>query len=146
MVELSIKTDRVDDMDRELGVAEALVAEGSAPPLAPRDQPIDLAQLSRMTLGDRSLEQEVLALFELQAGVLLARMASETPNVVAGLAHTMTGSARGVGAWKVAEAAEALERLSSGAGGPVMLNRAVDRLSTAVSEAQAAIAEILRSR
>jgi Hpt domain len=134
------------EADRSAGKNGAIdVAQSASPPLAPCEPPIDLAQLSRMTLGERSLQQEVLALFELQAGVLLGRMAGEVPKAVAGLAHTLTGSARGVGAWKVAEAAEAVERLASGPG-PIMLNGAVNRLSTAITEAQSAIAEILRAR
>src|SRR6478736_9715474 len=76
-----------------------------APPLAP-DASIDLAHLARMTLGEASLEHEVLGLFDRQAVMLLARMASEPPKVIAALAHTLTGSARGIGAWKVADAAE----------------------------------------
>jgi HPt (histidine-containing phosphotransfer) domain-containing protein len=121
------------------------VAESAAPPLAPREQAIDLSQLSRMTFGETSLEREVLALFDLQAGILLARMAKETPKTVAGLAHTLTGSARGIGAWRVAEAAEAVERLAS-CSGKISLDDAVNRLAAAVAEAQVAIAAILSAR
>jgi HPt (histidine-containing phosphotransfer) domain-containing protein len=121
------------------------VAESAAPPLVPNQQPIDLSQLSRMTLGEQGLEREVLALFDLQAGILLSRMANEERQVVAGLAHTLTGSARGVGAWRVAEASEAVERLAS-VDAPAMLNGAVGRLTTTVAEAQAMIAAILADR
>ena len=96
-----------------------------------------------MSLGERSLEREVLTLFNLQAGILVQRMVGEDAKYVAGLAHTLSGSARGVGAWKVAEAAAALERLAS-APEPIMPVNAMNRLSAAVSEAQAAIAKILR--
>ena len=37
---------------------------------------IDYSQLQRMTFGDRSLEREVLQLFDRQARLLLARMHS----------------------------------------------------------------------
>jgi hypothetical protein len=37
--------------------------EVPSPQLAPGDEVIDLDHLSRMTLGERSLEREVLALF-----------------------------------------------------------------------------------
>jgi hypothetical protein len=121
------------------------VAETAAPPLAPTQHPIDLAQLSRMTLGEEHLEREVLTLFDLQAGILLARMNSEGPRALVGLAHTLTGSARGVGAWKVAEAAEAIERLAS-AFDPLRLGSAMNRLTVAVTEAQVAIAAILSAR
>ena len=96
-----------------------------------------------MTLGERSLEQEVLALFNMQAGILLARMRHAAPDAVAGLAHTLTGSARGVGAWDVAAAAEKVEQLASGPNAGA-LDAAVSRLSAAVIDAQAAIAELQR--
>ena len=140
MAGISTKTGRTAAGDRAIEVAETV-----APPLAPAEQAIDLAQLSRMSLGERNLEREVLTLFDLQAGILLQRMTSEEPKYVAALAHTLTGSARGVGAWKVAAAAEAVERLASGPA-PVVLINAMNRLSAAVTEAQAAIAEILRAR
>src|ERR1700709_1159514 len=80
-----------------------------APPLAPVEQPVDLVHLSRMTLGDRDLEREVLQLFERQAAMLLERMPGAGPAHVAAMAHTIKGSARGIGAWQVARYAETLE-------------------------------------
>ena len=82
---------------------------GSRPTPGRRSQSIDLAHLARMTLGERGLEAEVLALFDRQAAVLLARMGDSTPAAVAAFAHTLKGSARGIGAWRVAEAADAVE-------------------------------------
>ena len=84
-------------------------ADAGAPTDAPPPAPvaaIDLEHLARMTLGERSLEAEVLTLFDLQAGVLLARMRDSAPAAVAAFAHTLKGSARGIGAWRVAEAAD----------------------------------------
>lgn len=81
-----------------------------SPPLAPSDLPVDRAHLYRMTLGDRTLEREVLSLFDRQIELLIARMDPSVPARVAGLAHTLNGSAVGIGAWRVAGAAEALER------------------------------------
>ena len=71
---------------------------------------IDVDHLARMTLDDRAVEREVLQLFDRQSALLLARLPNEPPEVVATLAHTLTGSARGIGAWQVAAAAEALEQ------------------------------------
>ena len=55
-----------------------------APPSAPSSRPpegaIDLAHLARMTLGEKSLEAEVLALFDRQAGILLERMRMAPPH------------------------------------------------------------------
>jgi len=112
-----------------------------APPLAPTEQTLDLAHLSRMTLGEHDLEREVLGLFDRQAEMLLARMASEAPRVVGALAHTLAGSARGIGAWKVAEAAAAVERAVSEPGG-IALASVMDQLAATVSEAHAAIGEL----
>src|SRR5690349_5709477 len=80
-----------------------------APSIAPDDRPIDLVHLARTTLGDRSLEREVLQLFDRQSTLLLARMRAAAPGGMVMLAHTLKGSARGIGAWRVARAAEALE-------------------------------------
>jgi hypothetical protein len=106
---------------------------------------IDLAHLARMTLGERSLEAEVLVLFDRQAAILLAHMRSSAPPAVAAFAHTLKGSARGIGAWRVAAAADAVElqALRADADG---VAGAVGRLSTAVEEAKAAIAERLQAQ
>ena len=125
--------------------ASAALDRAVAPPLAPVEPVIDLDHLARMTHGEQSLEREVLQLFDQQAGMLLVRMASETPKVVGALAHTLTGSARGIGAWKVAAAAAAVERAANIAD-PVPLAGALDCLSAAVTETQAAIADMERMR
>ncbi len=132
--------DRIDSVERPHGVART-----HAPPLAPLEQVIDLDHLAHMTLGERGLEHDVLALFEQQAGMLLARMAGEAPSAIAAHAHILIGSARGIGAWKVAAAAEAVERLA-GTAGPSSLSAAISELAVAVTQARAAIAELLRPR
>jgi HPt (histidine-containing phosphotransfer) domain-containing protein len=115
-----------------------------APPLAPVEQPIDVGHLARMTLGDSSLEREVLQLYDRQAVMLLARMRQTTPAIVAACAHTLKGSSLGIGAWRVAAAAEAVE-LAAAAANSTELNRAVDSLRTAVEEATSVIADLLRA-
>ena len=112
-----------------------------APTLAPDDRPIDLVHLARTTLGDRGLEREVLQLFDRQSTLLIARMRSAAPAAIATLAHTLKGSARGIGAWRVARAAEALEL--AGSGGKDAVAEALDRLAAASDEARAVIAELL---
>ena len=112
-----------------------------APPLAPNDRPIDLVHLARTTLGDRSLEREVLQLFDRQSTLLIARMRSAAPAGIATLAHTLKGSARGIGAWRVARAAEALE-LAAGNGKDAVAET-LDQLAAAADEARALIAELL---
>ena len=112
-----------------------------APALAPDDRPIDLVHLARTTLGDRSLEREVLQLFDRQSTLLIARMRTAAPASVATLAHTLKGSARGIGAWRVARAAEAVE--SAGSAGTTAIGEALDQLTAASDEARAVIAELL---
>jgi HPt (histidine-containing phosphotransfer) domain-containing protein len=100
---------------------------------------IDLGQLARMTLGDRSLEREVLQLFDRQAGLLLARMHTREPAVVATLAHTLKGSAASIGAAGVVLAAAAVER----AAGAAERDAAIGQLAMAIDEACAAIEGLL---
>jgi HPt (histidine-containing phosphotransfer) domain-containing protein len=106
--------------------------------IEPAHPVIDRVHLAQMTLGDRNLERELLRLFEQQAGLLIARMRSSEPAAVAALAHTLKGSALGIGAPDVAEAAAAAERVC--AGGPAECVEAIDRLAVAVEEARAAAA------
>jgi HPt (histidine-containing phosphotransfer) domain-containing protein len=119
-----------------------LVDDVVAPPLAPDAQPIDRTHLFRMTLGDHALECEVLQLFDQQVGMLLARMGETDPAGVAALAHTLQGSARGIGAWGVARAAEALEMAANSRN--ARLRPAMDGLLTATGEARRAIADLLQ--
>jgi HPt (histidine-containing phosphotransfer) domain-containing protein len=111
-----------------------------SPPLAPDDGPIDSAHLDQMTLGDASLEREVLAMFSGQAVGLIARLAT-LPSDVMALAHTMKGSARAIGAFRVADAAEALEAAIRDGDDPA---QALAGLKDAVAEARTAIDAILR--
>lgn len=107
----------------------------------PVQSAIDTAHLSRMTLGDHALEIQVLELFDRQADLLTARMREVAPAGVATLAHTLTGSARGIGAWQVAAAAEALERA---VGETTNLVPALTHLAAAVEDARLAIGGLLK--
>lgn len=100
---------------------------------------IDLGQLARMTFGDRSLEREVLQLFDRQAGLLLARMHTGESAAVATLAHTLKGSAASIGATGVVLAAAAVEHAASAA----KRDLAIGRLAMAIDEVCAAIAGLL---
>lgn len=123
------------------GLAVEMVDEVSSSAGFPSSrEPIDRGHLSRMTLGERSLEREVLALFDRQADILLSRMNSAAPSGVATLAHTLKGSAVGIGAWGVARAAEVVEKANPGA-----LPGAVAALSEAIAEAKQAISGLLRA-
>lgn len=101
-------------------------------------RPVDLVHLARHTLGDRSLEREVLQLFQRQSRVLVERM-RRAPGLSewCEAAHTMRGSARGIGAWRIAEAAAEAERLPS-----CECSARVDILAAIESEVTAANAYI----
>jgi HPt (histidine-containing phosphotransfer) domain-containing protein len=96
----------------------------------------DREHLRRMTFGDRALERELLDLFNRQAGILLDRMRAADAGSVAALAHTLKGSALGIGAMAVAHAAAAVEK-----GGT---QSALDALATAVEAARVHIERLLR--
>ena len=110
----------------------------------PTEPAIDVAHLGRMTFGEKGLEAEVLQLFDRQAGMLLARIEAASTEAVASFAHTLKGSARGIGAWQVAKAAEAVE-LAPGVGDASALRGALKTLAATVATARAAITELLRA-
>lgn len=108
--------------------------EGSA---APRSRPVDLAHLSKQTLGDRALEQEVLKLFVHQALSTREQFASADKGERLRLAHTLKGSARGVGAFAIADCVAAIEKRPDD-------KQLVRRLSALIDETRDFIAAISR--
>jgi HPt (histidine-containing phosphotransfer) domain-containing protein len=125
------------DMIKSSGTPVSTIASAAIAAMRPA---IDLEHLSHMTLGERSLEIEVLRLFDLQAELLLARMREVGPEGVATLAHTLSGSAKGIGAWRVAAAAEAAE---SAVKESAPLDPALAGLAACIDEARRAIAGLL---
>jgi len=107
MMELADKMTKVS-MDKI--AAKSTNFDNDAPLVA--DRPVDLVHLSKYTLGNRELEKEVLELFNQQSLIYLKRLAG-AENMVNWhqAAHTIKGSAKGIGAWKVAEMAENAEML-----------------------------------
>jgi HPt (histidine-containing phosphotransfer) domain-containing protein len=93
-----------------------------------------------MTLGDRALERELLELFDRQAVILLARMRDADAISLSALAHTLKGSASGIGAGTVANAARAVEQAAS----PAEQAAAVEDLAAAIAVLRAVIAPLLR--
>jgi HPt (histidine-containing phosphotransfer) domain-containing protein len=111
-----------------------------SPPLAPDDGPIDLAHLARMTLGDAALERQVLGMFASQSANLIEQFAT-LPAEAGALAHTLQGSARAIGAFRVAECAEALEAaIRQGEN----CTKCQIELKAAVADARAAINALLQ--
>lgn len=113
-----------------------------SPPLAPEGPAIDFAHLERMTLGEREVELEVLALFKQQLVDLLGRL-EKLPREGVSLAHTLKGSARGVGAFAVGDAADRLER---GLRAGLAVDAEVASLRQLVGDALIAVDERLRTR
>jgi HPt (histidine-containing phosphotransfer) domain-containing protein len=111
-----------------------------SPPLAPDDGPIDIEHLRRMTLGDDSLEREVLAMFSAQAVSLIGTLAT-LPKDAGALTHTLKGSARAIGAFGVADAAVRLEAALQNGEDPSEL---LGELDDAIAQARTAIDAILR--
>ena len=105
----------------------------------PATPAIDRGHLARMTFGDRSLEREVLQLFDRQADLLLARMRDRESSAVATLAHTLKGSAASIGASAVVQAAAAVEQ----AGNAAESDLAIGRLAMAIDAVRVAIAGLL---
>jgi HPt (histidine-containing phosphotransfer) domain-containing protein len=122
-----------------VGLSAAVISRKSPP----GEDVIDIVHLARMTLGDRSLEREVLTLFDRQTVILLERMNDAPATAVVTFAHTLKGSARSIGAWQVAAAAEAAEGAAAGTD-PAGVVRALGELGTAIAEARAVIGLLLR--
>jgi HPt (histidine-containing phosphotransfer) domain-containing protein len=98
-------------------------------------QPIDHAHLARYTMGNRALELEVLQLFAGQAPETLASLAAAADakgwHVAA---HTLKGSARAVGAFALAHAAELAEKAGPhDAGREAMLSGLSNLLDEAIA-------------
>ncbi len=78
------------------------------------DAPVDIQHLRRFTLDDRGLELEILGLFAGQLPITIAALRNAASLKDWGIAaHTLKGSARAVGAWSIADLAEAAERLTA---------------------------------
>ncbi|UVK37170.1 Hpt domain-containing protein [Mesorhizobium sp. AR10] len=102
-----------------------------------RSRPVDLAHLARQTLGDRGLEQEVLALFVQHALSVRDKIVDADVRERLLLAHGLKGSARGVGAFAIADCATAIEHQPEDA-------RALKRLGVLIEEVREFIAAIHR--
>jgi HPt (histidine-containing phosphotransfer) domain-containing protein len=108
--------------------------ENGAPPLPC----VNLAHLRRYTLGNRDLELEVLHLFVGQAPQTFGQLAAAQDAVRWKIAaHTLKGSARAVGAERIAALAQAAEHID-----PRQTERAqiVAELEEAIAEASAFVA------
>jgi HPt (histidine-containing phosphotransfer) domain-containing protein len=106
-------------------------------------RPVDLVHLARYTMGNRDLEREVLTLFARQSDIYVDRL-RKARDAMAWMeaAHTLKGSAKGIGAWQVAEAAESAERRASEAGSATC-RKVADMVADRVAEANGFIESLL---
>ncbi len=101
--------------------------------------PVDLVHLARQTFGSAELEREVLRLFVKQGGGLVRLIAAaEDIRTRAEFAHRLKGSARAIGAGRVAGLAEALETAPDGEAAGL-----AEDLAAAVDEVERFVAELL---
>ena len=100
-------------------------------------RPVDMAHLARQTMDDRALEQEVLALFVQQALSVRDKILDADAKQRVLLAHGLKGSARGIGAFAVADCAAIIEKQPEDV-------RALKRLGMLVEEVRDFIAGISR--
>ncbi len=75
------------------------------------NKPVDLVHLAKQTMGDRELEDEVLGIFLSQCDLYIGefKQAGDTESRRRA-AHRIKGSAKGLGAWELAEIAEEAEQ------------------------------------
>ncbi|MBB4001827.1 MAG: Hpt domain-containing protein [Aurantimonas endophytica] len=74
-----------------------------------RRRPIDLVHLARQTCGDRALEADVLGMLSRQLDTLLRRLDGAREEDRRQIAHALKGTARNVGAFRLADCAERYE-------------------------------------
>ncbi len=90
-------------------------------------RPIDLDHLARQTLGDRELEREVLDLFIHQAVAARDDFSDADRSERLRLAHALKGSARGVGAFAIADCVAEMELRPDDASLIRRLSRLIDQ-------------------
>lgn len=105
-------------------------------------RPIDLVHLARQTLGDRSLECEVLRMFERQVNLYFERVReTNDPHELAMGLHTLKGASLGVGAMALAEIVGGAEAEFARTGR--IDAETLDDMAMAVSEVSAYIVDLI---
>lgn len=102
---------------------------------------LDEAHLNAITGGDTALAHDVLNIFTENAHIYVRNLReAQSSNDWRDAAHTLKGSARGIGAWNLADLCERAEHLST-SGCPAERSIALGDISCAVGDVVAAIAE-----
>jgi hypothetical protein len=95
---------------------------------------LDVGHFKMMTGGDAALQSEIAGLFRGQVGQWRALLApGADPSVWRDSAHTLKGSARGIGLWTLGEACERAEQADPAAA-PAALAAVQALLDTALCE------------
>lgn len=89
--------------------------ELSAGPCPSSTRPIDLVHLAKQTMGEKTLEIEVLQIFARQARACLAELSEADAATRQAVAHRLKGAASAIGAHEVAAIAGRLEDTPSDA-------------------------------
>lgn len=107
---------------------------------------IDHAHLARYTAGDAALERELLSMFADQSAVYMTRLrGAKTVEAWQDAAHSLKGSAKAVGAFRVAAAAKAAEAAPPQCPREER-ERLVARLETLLQDAKEQIRRMRRKR
>lgn len=101
--------------------------------IASPGHPIDFTHLSRQTMGDRNLEQEILALFIHQANAVSDKLADADNEERIRLAHMLKGSSRSVGAFPIGDCAALIEAQPQDASGIKKLRRLIAQAAELVA-------------
>jgi HPt (histidine-containing phosphotransfer) domain-containing protein len=110
------------------------------------DAPVDLDHLARYTGGDKSLNAEILRLFDGQISEMVTQLQSvleqRDQKSWRQVTHTIKGAARGVGAFGMGQAAADAEPVDPAAY-PDQAGQALEKLKSKGEAVQAFIADYL---
>jgi hypothetical protein len=108
-----------------------------------RHRPVDLAHLSRYTMGNTVLETEVLELFRRQMRLYYAKLRqAQSAATWREASSVLKASARGVGAWQILMTAETAERLADVPGAEIR-DELLATLESQIAEADSFIQSVL---
>ncbi len=101
----------------------------------------DRAHFAMMTGDDTALQAEIVAIFRVQAALWGRLLIPDAPTSVwADAAHTVKGSAKGLGLWRLADVCEDAERLGrAGAVEGAPVKAVLSRVRHALDEALQAL-------
>ncbi len=103
---------------------------------------LDPIHLAAQTGGDLLLQRDLLHLFVGQSAKLMAAMRIASPRGAADLAHKLSGSARAIGAFELAEAAGKLEGTLAGEEAQTALESVVVALGRTLGAIEAYLSEL----